>query len=197
MHIIALRTLHEFWTTHPAAETPLRGWYAEASRADWRTPADIKSAQGAASFLVNNRVVFNIKGNDYRLVVAVRYNPGILFIRFIGTHAEYDRIDATIIWALAMELKPIRTEVDYCNALAEIERLWDAPESSPEVDRLEILSILVETYEKARFPIEAPDPVAFIEILPVAQYVQCIADRRFRHVPATPVVSESRRLSGH
>ena len=64
-----------------------------------------------------------------------------------------------------MELKPIRTEVDYCNALAQIERLWDAPESSPEADRLEILAILVETYEKAHFPIEAPDPVAFIEYI--------------------------------
>lgn len=97
MHIIALRTLCTFWTTHPSAETPLRGWYAEARRADWHTPADIKAVHCTASFLANNRVVFNIKGNDYRLVVAVRYNPGILFIRFIGTHAEYDRIDATTI----------------------------------------------------------------------------------------------------
>jgi mRNA interferase HigB len=93
----ALRTLREFWIKHPQAETPLRGWYAEASRADWRTPADIKAVHRAASFLANNRVVFNIKGNDYRLVAAVRYTAGVLLIRFIGTHAEYDRIDATII----------------------------------------------------------------------------------------------------
>ena len=97
MHVIALRTLREFWTRHPPAEAPLRGWYAEASRADWRTPADIKSAHHTASFLANNRVVFNIKGNDYRLVVAVRYTSGILFIRFIGTHAQYDRIDPATI----------------------------------------------------------------------------------------------------
>ncbi|MDQ5909345.1 MAG: HTH-type transcriptional regulator / antitoxin HigA [Pseudomonadota bacterium] len=64
-----------------------------------------------------------------------------------------------------MELKPIRNEADYGNALAEIERLWDAPEGSPEADQLEILTILVETYEKVRFPIEAPDPVAFIEYI--------------------------------
>lgn len=97
MKIIALRTLREFWERHPQAEQPLRGWYAEASQAQWRTPADIKAAHGNASFLNNNRVVFNIKGNDYRLVVAVRYTQMLMFIRFIGTHAEYDRIKAEII----------------------------------------------------------------------------------------------------
>ena len=64
-----------------------------------------------------------------------------------------------------MELKPIRTEADYRAALAEIEHLWEAPDGSPEADRLEILAILVEVYEKAHFPIEAPDPVAFIEYI--------------------------------
>jgi mRNA interferase HigB len=97
MHIIALRALREFWEKHPQAETPLRGWYAEASRATWQTPADIKAAHRNASFLANNRVVFNIKGNDYRLVVAVRYTSTMMFIRFVGTHAEYDRIDAETI----------------------------------------------------------------------------------------------------
>jgi mRNA interferase HigB len=92
-----MRTLREFWTLHPLAEIPLRGWYAEASKAVWRTPADIKMAHRSASFLANNRVVFNIKGNDYRLVVAVRYTQQLLFVRFIGTHAEYDRIDADTI----------------------------------------------------------------------------------------------------
>lgn len=97
MKILALRTLREFWTRHPLAEMPLRGWYAEASRAGWRTPADIKAAHRSASFLANHRVVFNIKGNDYRLVVAVRYTQQLLFVRFIGTHAEYDRINAETI----------------------------------------------------------------------------------------------------
>lgn len=89
-----MRTLREFWTQHPRAEVSLRGWYAEASKATWRTPAEIKAAHRNASFLANNRVVFNIKGNDYRLVVAVRYTQQLLFVRFIGTHAEYDLIDA-------------------------------------------------------------------------------------------------------
>lgn len=65
-----------------------------ASRADWCNPADVKAAYRTASFLARNRVVFNIKGNDFRLVVAVHYNRGLMFIRFIGTHREYDRINA-------------------------------------------------------------------------------------------------------
>lgn len=97
MHIIALRTLREFWETHPAAETPLRAWYADASRADWQSPADIKAAYRSASFIAGNRVVFNIKGNAYRLIAAVRYTQGLMFIRFVGTHADYDRIDATTV----------------------------------------------------------------------------------------------------
>ncbi len=97
MRVIALSRLRNFWNKHPQAETPLRSWYAEASRADWRSPADIKAAYRNASFLKNNRVVFNIKGNDYRLVVAVHYNRGMMYIRFIGTHREYDKIDAARI----------------------------------------------------------------------------------------------------
>lgn len=97
MRIIALSTLREFWKKHPQAETPLRSWHAEASRVDWKSPADIKSAYGNASFLANNRVVFNIKGNDYRLVVAVHYNRRMMYVRFVGTHRDYDKIDATRI----------------------------------------------------------------------------------------------------
>ncbi len=94
MRIIALSRLREFWQKHPRAEIPLQTWYAEASRVVWQSPSDIKRVYRNASFLANNRVVFNIKGNDYRLVVAIHYNRGLIFIRFVGTHAEYDRIDA-------------------------------------------------------------------------------------------------------
>jgi len=97
MRIIALRALREFWSRHPEAEVPLRAWYALASRARWRSPADVKAAYRNASFIANNRVVFNIKGNDYRLVVAVHYNRGLMFIRFVGTHREYDRIGVATI----------------------------------------------------------------------------------------------------
>ncbi len=97
MRIIAFSTLRAFWEKHPDAETPLRVWYAEAYRADWRTPADIKATYRNASFTANNRVVFNIKGNDYRLVVAVHYDRGQMFIRFIGSHRQYDKINVETI----------------------------------------------------------------------------------------------------
>ncbi len=97
MRIISRRRLVEFWTLHPDAEQPLRAWYTEASKASWRSPADIKAIYRSVSILPNNRVVFNLKGNTYRLVVIVEYAQGKMFIRFIGTHAEYDRIDATKI----------------------------------------------------------------------------------------------------
>lgn len=97
MRIIAFKTLREFWARHPQAEMPLRGWYTEVSHADWKTPAAIKAIHRNASFLPNNRVVFNIKGNDFRLVVAVRYTQGLMFVRFVGSHAEYERIDASTI----------------------------------------------------------------------------------------------------
>lgn len=97
MRIIALSTLRAFWERHLDAELPLRNWYAEASRAAWRTPADIKAAYRNASFTANNRVVFNIKGNDYRLVVAVHYDRGQMFVRFVGTHRQYDKVNVETI----------------------------------------------------------------------------------------------------
>ena len=97
MRVIAIGTLREFWRKYADAEVPLRAWFAEASRAQWRTPAEIKASHRNSSFMANNRVVFNIKGNEYRLVVAVHYNRGLMFVRFVGTHREYDRIDAATV----------------------------------------------------------------------------------------------------
>ncbi len=97
MHIVSLKTLRTFWEIHTDAEQPLRAWHAVAKRAQWRTPAEIKADYRSASFLGNNRVIFNIKGNTYRLVVVAEYRKGRLFIRFVGTHADYDRIDPEVI----------------------------------------------------------------------------------------------------
>lgn len=97
MRVIAVSTLRDFWAKHANAEIPLRSWFAQASRAAWRSPADVKAAYRNASFLANNRIVFNIKGNDYRLVAAVHYNCGMMFIRFVGTHRDYDQIDASTV----------------------------------------------------------------------------------------------------
>jgi len=97
MRIIALRALRDFWQQHPDAEQPLRAWYHDVKQATWRTPVDVKDVYRNASLIGNNRVVFNIKGNDYRLVVAVQYQQSIVYIRFVGTHKQYDRIDATMV----------------------------------------------------------------------------------------------------
>ena len=97
MRIIARKTLREFWEKHPNAEQPLLAWFADTRRADWKSPADIKRVYRNASVIANNRVVFNIKGNDYRLIVAIHYAFGIVYVRFIGTHAAYDRVDAANI----------------------------------------------------------------------------------------------------
>ena len=97
MRIIALSTLRAFWVKHPDAEKPLRAWYALASRANWKAPGDIKEAYRNASLTAKNRVIFNVKGNDYRLVVLVRYDRGLMFVRFVGTHRQYDKIDVETI----------------------------------------------------------------------------------------------------
>jgi mRNA interferase HigB len=97
MRIISRKRLVEFWRLHPDAEQPLRAWYAEAKKSSWRSPAEIKTIYRNASLLANNRVVFNIKGNDYRLIVIIEYKQEKIFIRFIGTHQEYDRINAAHI----------------------------------------------------------------------------------------------------
>jgi mRNA interferase HigB len=94
MRVIAKKTLRVFWEGHPDSEEPLLSWYKEVEREDWDTPAKVKAKYGNASIVGNNRVVFNIKGNDYRLVVKINYPHRIVFIRFVGTHKEYDAIDA-------------------------------------------------------------------------------------------------------
>jgi mRNA interferase HigB len=97
LRVIAKRTLREFWEKHSDAEQPLKAWYDEAENATWKTTHNIKERYPSASILNENRVVFNIKGNKYRLVVKVNYDYAIVWIRFVGTHAEYDKIDATNI----------------------------------------------------------------------------------------------------
>ncbi len=94
MHIIAKRTLRKFWESHPNAEQPLLAWFRTVEHEDWDTPAKVKARFPKASIVGDSRVVFNIRGNEYRLVVHVHYPSRRVYIRFVGTHAEYDRIDA-------------------------------------------------------------------------------------------------------
>ena len=97
MRVIAKRTLREFWEKNPDAEGPLKSWHEETSRAHWETPQQIKGQFGSASILKGGRVVFNIGGNKYRLVVAMDYERQACFIKFIGTHRAYDEIDAETV----------------------------------------------------------------------------------------------------
>ena len=97
MRIIAKKTLKDFWEIHPDSEQQLKSWYQETSKADWSGPNQIKLSYPSASFLAENRVVFNIKGNRYRLIVKINYDYQMIWIRFVGTHAEYDKIIAKTI----------------------------------------------------------------------------------------------------
>jgi len=93
MRVIARKTLKQFWEIHPDAEDALKAWFAEAEAVSWLSSADIKAQYRSASILGDQRVVFNICGNKYRLVVKISYKNGVVLIRFIGTHKEYDAIN--------------------------------------------------------------------------------------------------------
>ena len=95
MRIIAKRTLRDFWEKHSRAEQPLRSWHAVVARAEWSSPSEVKAAYRSASIVGGDRVVFDIGGNRYRLVARLDYEHRIVFVRFIGTHAEYDKIDVS------------------------------------------------------------------------------------------------------
>ena len=97
MKIIAVKALREFGEQFPDAEQPLKAWVDEVRKAHWVQPADIKRYYRSASILKNRRVVFNIKGNTYRLVASVAYQFGAVDIKFIGTHERYDAIDAETV----------------------------------------------------------------------------------------------------
>lgn len=98
MQIIAKRTLIQFWERHPQAERPLRAWCGVVGQARWTGPSEVKAMFGATvDFVADNRIVFDIAGNKYRLVVHVAYAYGRVLIKFIGTHAEYDRIDVDTV----------------------------------------------------------------------------------------------------
>lgn len=97
MRIISTKTLRDFWGQHPDAKGPLEAWVDEVKHSEWQSSHDIKARYPRASILGNKRVVFDIKGNDYRLIVSVAYRYGAVYIKFVGTHAEYDKVDAETV----------------------------------------------------------------------------------------------------
>ena len=97
MRVIAKKILREFWERHNDCEQQLKAWFQEASKAEWINPNEIKAEYPSASIIGNERIVFNIKGNSYRLIVKINFDYQMIWIRFIGTHSEYDKINAKII----------------------------------------------------------------------------------------------------
>ncbi len=97
LRVIAKKILRGFWEKHSDCEQQLKAWFKEVSKAKWKNPNEIKSEYPSASILNNNRICFNIKGNNYRLIVKINYEYQMVWIRYIGTHGEYDKIDANEI----------------------------------------------------------------------------------------------------
>lgn len=97
MRVIAIKTLRSFWEKHADSEQQLKAWFQEAERATWKDVNELKSEYPNASILKDNRICFNIKGNHYRLIVKINFVHQVIWIRFIGTHSQYDRINANTI----------------------------------------------------------------------------------------------------
>lgn len=97
MHVISRKKLREFWALFPDSEAALQAWFHEAVAASWSSSAELKAKYGSASIVSAERVVFNICGNKYRLIVRINYVSAALFIRFVGTHKEYDQIDVETV----------------------------------------------------------------------------------------------------
>jgi mRNA interferase HigB len=97
MRVIAKRTLRKFWEQYPDAQGPLEAWHSETVKARWKNPQQIKEQFGSASILKGGRVVFNIGGNKYRLVLAMDYRRQACYVKFVGTHRQYDAIDAETV----------------------------------------------------------------------------------------------------
>lgn len=140
----------------------LDAWFADVSKANWSNTTDVRKRYATASIVNAERIVFNIKGNDYRLVVSVDFEKGVIWIKWIGTHKAYDEIDVAEV-NMSTELRPIRTEEDYEKALAEVEHLWGAKSGTPDGDRLDVLATLIDVYESQHYPMDPPDPIEAIQ----------------------------------
>jgi HTH-type transcriptional regulator/antitoxin HigA len=157
MRAIARNTLVEFWGKHPEARVALERWHQLVRAAEWTSMEAVQKAAPKFKVLNRERVRFEVAGGNYRLVAAFDFRRQVVFVKFIGTHAEYDRMDALTISQFEgrppMEIRPIRSDKDHRAALAEIDACWGAPEGTDEGDRLDVLLALVDIYETKRWPI--------------------------------------------
>lgn len=97
MRVISISTLRDYWEVHPDTKVPLSEWYLKVERAEWESFSDMRKDFNSVDYVGNQHYVFNIKGNGHRLVVAVKFTPKLVYIRFVGTHDEYDRIDVNTV----------------------------------------------------------------------------------------------------
>ncbi len=97
MRVISISALREYWEKYPDAEQPLKEWYVKTCRATWHNLSEMRNDFNSVDYVGNQHYVFNVKGNQYRLVVAIKFMPALAYIRFVGTHAEYDKIDVLTI----------------------------------------------------------------------------------------------------
>ena len=157
MIVVGRKQLDEFMKAHADARPALSTWLSRVAAASWRSPLEILERYPRASVIRSGLVVFDIKGNDYRLAARIDLDSAIVRVVKVGTHAEYDK------WSL-QEVRMggiIHNDAEHHDALAALDRLMEIdPESgTPEADDLQLLALVIETYEKARWPIGLPDPV--------------------------------------
>jgi len=168
VRVFSRATLQAFWNAHPDVEGPLRAWFDEVEKANWAGPQDIRARYRSADFVANDRVIFNIRGNNYRLIVHVSYRFHAVYIRFIGTNVVYDKSTlrrSSQPQGDAMNIRPIKTAEDHAWGLREIEKgMSDGTQpGTPEGDRLEVIMTLVEAYERQHHAIAPADPIEAIK----------------------------------
>ena len=166
MRIISKSTLVEFYTKEPQSKSALEEWYEKTRRAEWSCFADMKQSFNSVDAVGNQHYVFNIKGNDYRLVVVIQFTPKTVYIRFVGSHRDYDRIkDIQNIQGMAQ----IKTEAAYRAALKRIDELLplvndDTPTDDRNYLELDMISDMVAEYEDIHYPIGKPSLVEVIKL---------------------------------
>jgi mRNA interferase HigB len=162
MRVIARSILLKFVASlaghqdQPAVKAALDAWFDEVSKAEWKTTADVKRRYVTASIVTAERIVFNIKGNDYRLVVSADFGKAIVWINGSARTRTTTRSTSPRC-SMTNDLKPIRSEADNEAAIAEVQRLWGAKDGTPEGDQLDLLATLIDAYE-ARLPDRSARP---------------------------------------
>lgn len=161
MRIFRYRTLAQYYHKHPDAKTALEDWFSKTEESEWNNFSDMKATFNSVDAVENHRYVFNIKGNSYRLIAIVLFVPKHVYIRFIGTHAEYDKITDVQSLKKQQAMKAITNDREYQTITKRIDQLLDIVtddnyNSIPEAVELDFLSTLIEEYDRKHYPIASP-----------------------------------------